>query len=163
MNKQELIERIKRLDESYLKTEFFLKLIEQLDEQKPVKVPPFVADVIEGAREESPELEDAFKYAWEVATIEFREWFRKLENRNNFARAWLDGYEIEKEKRYTVKIKGKIKENKLVYGWGVERYFFATSYDSSKRGKHTRKELEDADFGWVFDCEGVEVKELEDE
>ena len=163
MNKQELIERIKRLDESYLKTEFFLKLIEQLDEQKPVKVPPFVADVIEGAREESPELEDAFKYAWEVATIEFREWFRKLENRNNFARAWLDGYEIEKEKRYTVKIKGKIKENKLVYGWGVERYFFATSYDSSKRGKHTRKELEEAGFGWVFDCEGVEVEEVKDE
>ena len=163
MNKQELIERIKRLDESYLKTKFFLKLIEQLDEQKPVKVPPFVADVIEGAREESPELEDAFKYAWEVATIEFREWFRKLENRNNFARAWLDGYEIEKEKRYTVKIKGKIKENKLVYGWGVERYFFATSYDSSKRGKHTRKELEDADFGWVFDCEGVEVEEVKNE
>ena len=39
MNKQELIERIKRLDESYLKTEFVLKLIEQLDEPKPVQVP----------------------------------------------------------------------------------------------------------------------------
>ena len=46
MNKQELIERIKRLDESYLKTEFVLKLIEQLDEQKPVKIPQFVADWI---------------------------------------------------------------------------------------------------------------------
>lgn len=161
MKLKELIERIKRLDESYLKTEFFLKLIEQLDEQKPVKVPQCVADVIEGAREESPELEDAFKYAWEVDTIEFREWFRKLENRNNFTRAWLDGYEIEKEKRYTVKIKGKIKENKLVYGWGVERYFFATSYDSSKRGKHTRKELEYSDFGWVFDCPGIEIEEME--
>lgn len=161
MKLKELIERIKRLDESYLKTEFFLKLIEQLDEQKPVKVPPFVADVIEGAREESPELEDAFKYAWEVATIEFREWFRKLENRNNFARAWLDGYEVEEEKRYRVKIKGEIEENLLVYGFGIKRYFFATSYDSSKRGKHTRKELEEANFGWVFDCPGIEIEEVE--
>ena len=161
MKLKELIERIKRLDESYLKTEFFLKLIEQLDEQKPVKVPPFVADVIEGAREESPELEDAFKYAWEVATIEFREWFRKLENRNNFARAWLDGYEVEEEKRYRVKIKGEIEENLLVYGFGIKRYFFARTYDSSKRGGHTRKQLEDADFGWVFDCPGIEIEEVE--
>ena len=65
-----------------------------------------MVDVIEGAREQSVELEDAFEYVWEVATGELREWFRKLENRNNFARAWLDGYEVEKEKRYLVKVKG---------------------------------------------------------
>ena len=51
MNKQELIERIKRLDESYLKAEFFLKLIEQLDEPEKVKVPQFVADWIEVCKE----------------------------------------------------------------------------------------------------------------
>ena len=62
MNKQELIERIKKLDESYLKMELVLELVKQLEE--PVKVPQCVADVIEGAREERPELEDAFKYAW---------------------------------------------------------------------------------------------------
>lgn len=82
--------------------ELFLKELKQLDELKPVKVPQFVADVIEGAREQSVELEDAFEYVWEVATGELREWFRKLENRNNFARAWLDGYEVEEEKRYEV-------------------------------------------------------------
>ena len=158
MKLKELIERIKRLDESYLKTEFFLKLIEQLDEQKPVKVPPFVADVIEGAREESPELEDAFKYAWEVATIEFREWFRKLENRNNFARAWLDGYEVEKEKRYTVVMEAT--KQPLYYNAGDKKLFFSTGGLATN---FTRKQLEDAGFGWVFDCEGVEVKESEDE
>ena len=47
MNKRELITRIKCLDEQYLKEEFVLDLIEQLDEpQKPV-VPQFVADWIE--------------------------------------------------------------------------------------------------------------------
>ena len=171
MNKQELIKEFREVgiyslnifgtEIKAIPTEIAITSIEQLDEQKPVKVPPFVADVIEGAREESPELEDAFKYAWEVATIEFREWFRKLENRNNFARAWLDGYEVEEEKWYTVKIKGKIKENKLVYGWGIKRYFFARTYDSSKRGEHTRKQLEEANFGWVFDCPGIEIEEVE--
>ena len=29
------------------------------------------------------------------------------------------------------------------------------------RTKFTRKQLEDAGFGWVFDCPGVEVKEVE--
>lgn len=32
-----------------------------------------------------------------------------------------------------------------------------------KTQSFTRKELEDADFGWVFDCPGVEVKEVTDE
>ena len=157
MKLKELIERIKRLDESYLKTEFFLKLIEQLDEQKPVKVPPFVADVIEGAREESPELEDAFKYAWEVATIEFREWFRKLENRNNFARAWLDGYEVEKDKRYLVSLKNG---QPLVKSQSGNTFYFNQNITAGNY-KVTRKQLEEAGFGWVFDCPGIEIEEVE--
>ena len=28
------------------------------------------------------------------------------------------------------------------------------------RVTHTRKELENANFGWVFDCPGMEVKEV---
>ena len=129
-------------------------------ELNKVKVPQFVADVLEGAREQSPELEDAFEYVWEVATGELREWFRKLENRNNFARAWLDGYEVEKEKRYTVIVKGNIKENMLVYGEVVERYFFTKSYTLTNANyAHTRKELEEAGFGWVFDCPGIEIEE----
>ena len=43
-------------------------------------------------------------------------WIKKTSNQDLFARAWLDGYEVEKEKRYLVKIKGNIKENTLVYG-----------------------------------------------
>lgn len=158
MNKQELIERIKKLDESYLKMELVLELVKQLEE--PVKVPQCVADVIEGAREESPELEDAFEYAWEVATIEFRKWFRKLENRNNFARAWIDGYEVEKESKYIVKVKatgqclGKYYINNEIL---LPRFIYTGRHADS----FTRKELEEADFSWVFDCDGVGVEEVE--
>ena len=143
-------------------TESAIALIEQLDEPQPVRVPQCVADVIEGAREQSPELEDALHYVWGNGTKEFTEWYNKKSNRDLFARARLDGYEVEEEKRYVVKVKGNIKENMLVYGEFVERYFFTKS--SSLYNviySHTRKELEEAGFGWVFDCPGIEIEEVE--
>ena len=90
-----------------------------------------------------------------------KKWLDDKNNQELFARAWLDGYEVEKEKRYTVKVKGKIKENLLVYGLGINRYFFARTYDSTKRNEHTRRQLEKAGFEWVFDCQGIEIKEVE--
>ncbi|CVM57940.1 phage protein [Streptococcus pneumoniae] len=138
--------------------ELFLKELKQLDELKPVKVPQFVADVIEGAREQSVELEDAFEYVWEVATGELREWFRKLENRNNFARAWLDGYEVEEEKRYEVILRNG-QSLKTVYRQGGDHLDFEMVYGDLE--SFTRERLEDANFGWVFDCPGIEIEEVE--
>ena len=91
------------------------------------------------------------------------EGLRELENRKRLIKAILDGYEVEKEKRYRVKMKGHIHENILVYGYGVKRYFFSSSLEGNRRAKHTRKELEQAGFGWVFDCPGIDVKEVEDD
>ena len=168
MNKQEALKRIEVQKETIIRLTgwavyvYIEELIKSLDEQQPVKVPQFVDDVIEGAREHSPELEDALHYACSNGSQEFTEWYQKKSNRDLFARAWLDGYEVEEEKRYVVKVKGNIKENMLVYGEFVERYFFTKS--SSLYNviySHTRKELEEAGFGWVFDCEGVEVQEVE--
>ena len=121
-------------------TEFpklYIENLQWLDEPEKVKVPPFVDDVI-------------------------TEWYQKKSNRDLFARAWLDGCEVEEEKWYVVKVKGNIKENMLVYGEFVERYFFTKS--SSLYNviySHTRKELEEAGFGWVFDCPGIEIEEVE--
>ena len=139
-------------------------------EPQKVKVPQFMADWIEYFKKYSGSLYGStvpYSYYGHAITDDFvgnvkktLGWIRN--NSETYARAWLDGYEVEKEKRYTVKIKGEIEENKLVYGLGIERYFFAKSYDSSKRGKHTRKELEEANFGWVFDCPGIEIEEVEE-
>lgn len=133
--------------------------VEGMVEREKVKVKQFVADWIEHCRGLGYSLYQSMELVHENAEI--KKWFIFVDNQDLFARAWLDGYEVEEEKRYTVKIKGEVKENKLVYGLGVERYFFANSYDSSKRGKHTRKQLEEADFGWVFDCPGIEIEEVE--
>ena len=99
MNKQELIERIKRLDESYLKTEFVLKLIEQLDEPGKVKIPSVVARWIGYAKGWNKGLH----YALSNASDEVLEWLcvDKLKRQEIFARAWLDGYEVE-ETKYVV-------------------------------------------------------------
>lgn len=179
MNKQEALKQIEEQRDMILDLHgwdvfgYIKGIINQLDEPQKIELPKvdfkksqkvkvlqFVADVIEGAREESPELEDAFKYAWEVATIEFRKWFRKLENRNNFARAWIDGYEVEKESKYIVKVKAT--------GQCLGKYYINNEILSPRfiyTGRHadsfTRKELEEADFSWVFDCDGVGVEEVE--
>lgn len=73
------------------------------------------------------------------------------------------GYEVEKEPRYTVRVKG-IKGDKrwLAFSELTECWWFGTKEDSHYVVlEHTHKELEANGFGWVFDCEGVEVKEVE--
>lgn len=75
------------------------------------------------------------------------------------------GYEVEKGPRYTVEIKGIGGYSKyLNRDTQTQKWLFASKTELERfRAHHTRKELEDADFGWVFDCEGVEVKEVTDE
>jgi len=142
-------------DCTYILLEVENELANQLGEPQKVKVPQFVADVIEGAREQSVELEDAFEYVWEVATGELREWFRKLENRNNFARAWLTDYEAEKETKYKVKLKNTDDYlNQTETGF----HFFNNGKNNEK---FTRKELEYSGFGEVFNSPLFEVKEVE--
>ena len=73
------------------------------------------------------------------------------------------GYEVEEEKRYKVRVKGISRyTTHLNQNLDNQEWFFASNERiEGFRTKHTRKELEDAGFGWVFSCEGVEVKEVE--
>ena len=136
--------------------------MQQLDKPEKVKVPQCVADVIEGAREQSPELEDALHYACSNGSQEFTEWYQKKSNRDLFARAWLDGYEVEEEKRYRVRFKGLDKDLEYLNFKHGHVWVFSDNIENEEyRTAHTRKELEEAGFGWVFDCEGIEVEEVE--
>ena len=158
MNKQELIERIKRLDESYLKAEFVLKLIEQLDEPQPVKVPQCVADWIEVAKPVYS-LSGGMTYGGPGVN----KWLENEDNQRTFARAWLDGYEVEKEKRYRVKMKGIVNAlSFLSYHKNADIWTVTDKNNSDgHRAHHTRKQLEEAGFGWVFDCPVVQIEEVE--
>lgn len=141
-------------------TETAIDLIKQLDEPEKVTVPPFVAEKIEYFKKTGDwDLFQAMDYS--LGKKEIREWLEDKNNQETFARAWLDGYEVEKEKRYLVKIKGDIKENTLVYGEILERYFFTKNFTLGNAiYYHTRKELEEVGFGWVFDCSGIEIEEV---
>lgn len=88
-----------------------------------------------------------------------------LEKVNIFAKAWVNGYKVEGEPRYTVRIKGIDGYSKyLNRDTKTQKWLFASKTELERfRAHHTRKELEDADFGWVFGCPGVEVKEVTDE
>ena len=135
-----------------------LRDLKQLDEPQKVKIPQFVADVIEDLREDSSELEQVFQSAWWYESDEFTEWYKKKSNRNVFGLAWLGGYEVEKEKRYEV-ILCNGQSLKTVYRQGGDRLDFEKEYGDLE--SFTRKQLEEADFGWVFDCPGIKVREVE--
>ena len=176
MNKQELIERIKRLDEPYLKAEFVLDLVKQLDEPQKVKVSEEEAKFLETfdfnrESDVTTALYHVSRVGWGyylknndgIELKDLSEGFRELENRKRLIKAILDGYEVEKEKRYLVRLKG-------IFGYcqylnqllSSKEYFFASKAEiKGYRIKHTRKELEEANFGWVFDCPGIEIEEVD--
>ena len=141
-------------------------LIKQLDEPKPVKVPQFVADWIEKYKTELS-LREAMSQAH--VSIEVNDWLIELDssgafsNQDIFARAWFDGYEVKKEKQYLVNVKGVNEECEYLFFGELSNTWKFRSLGSFGELKkyHTRKELEEAGFGWVFDCEGIEIEEVE--
>ena len=88
-----------------------------------------------------------------------------LEKVNIFAKAWVNGYKVEDEPRYTVRIKGIGGYSKyLNRDTKTQKWLFASKTELERfRAHHTRKELESNGFEWVFNCEGVEVTEVTDE
>ncbi|MGY4011918.1 DUF1642 domain-containing protein [Streptococcus pneumoniae] len=129
-----------------------------------VVVPQFVANWYE-------ENKDSFEFNvcdW----IAFRDEAKKSENRefNN----WINnsrenpiqtlvnmnqfGYEVEEEKRYLVTLKNR---QPLVKSQSGSTLYFSQDI-TARNYKGTQKELEDANFGWVFDCPGIEIEEVEE-
>ncbi len=168
MNKQELIKKLEERRTIIGNFQGYAvwwkdvkEIFEQLDELQPVKVPQCVAEYIEFKKKNNFHVYGAMRVIEDHYDKKVPDWFYE-NNIEKFCLAWLNGYEVEKEKRYFVKIKGNIKENMLVYGELLKRYFFTKSFIlDDVIYSHTRKELEEAGFGWVFDCEGIEIEEVE--
>ena len=166
MNKQELIEKYEKLEGvckdpgAEIARLIFLEDLRELDEPQNTVVPQFVADWIETCKENNIiSLSGAFEYAKE----EVDTWLSDWTNQETFARAWIFDYEVEKEKRYLVKVKG-VNEYGCYLNKGLlsKEYFWESKAElGGCRTKHTRKQLENDDFGWVFDCPGIEIEEVE--
>lgn len=73
------------------------------------------------------------------------------------------GYEVEEETKYRVKMKSASYNGHPQFLCRDTQEIFWASGTRHRRTQHTRKELEEANFGWVFDCEGIEIDEVDDE
>ena len=166
MNVKELIEKYKRYEGKWnsktgeLARQIFLEDLKQLDEPRKVKVKKFVADWYE-------EHKDEFEYnVWDWLSSKsesgkidskFAFWLNDVDNTpiQTLVNMHQFGYEVDEEKRYLVKIKAS---NQYIMSNPDENAVFF--YSSRAYSKLTRKELEEAGFGWVFDCEGIEIEEV---
>ncbi len=168
MNIEDLIKKYESLEGVWdangaeIARQCFLRDLEQLNEidMKKVTVPQYVADWIEKCKSEKRRLHESLTYT----PYGVNGWVSNPKNQETFARAWLDGYEVEEEKRYYVRFKGMESDDfnylnfiKFQHAWVLS----SIKLDKKFRTEHTKKQLEGAGFGWVFDCEGIEVKEVE--
>ena len=166
MNKQELIEQIKGLKNlfgnkvEYIEIDTVIELASKLDEPQKPAVPQFVANWYE-------EYKDNLEYnIWDYVFMfkkqeetSFKKWFNDSKTKpfQTLVNMHQFGYTVEKEKRYTIRL--NYTDDYLVKTNNGDYRFYNNIYTNSR--KHTRKEIEKARFGWVFDCKGIEVKEVE--
>lgn len=180
MNKEEALKRIEAQKETLIKLTgwavyvYIEELIKSIDEPQKVKV----------SEEEAKFLEtfdfncesDVTKALYYISRVGFgyylknndgielkglSEGFRDLENRKRLIRAILFGYEVEKEKRYRVKMKGMSEENTyLTFRFG--QTWMLSNFEECEEFRlfHTRKELEKAGFSEVFNSTLFEVEEV---
>lgn len=175
MNKQELIERYEYLSHDCFRrvdTSEVLRDLKQLDEPQKVVVSEEEAKFLETfdfncESDVTTALYHVSRTGWGyylrdndgIELKDLSERFRELENRKRLIKAILDGYEVEEEKRYLVRLKNAGISNSLLKRTSKGEWRFGINFDDESQA-HTRKELEQAGFGWVFDCPGIEIEEV---
>lgn len=169
MNKQELFEKIDGLNKLYGETKNYvavddvLNLVKLLDEPQKVTVPQFVADYIKYTKDAEWDLQEAMDDVAYEDNKDLRKWFNN--NIELFARAWLDGYTVEKEKRYIVKVKNigdgweYLKWNSVQQYW----YFGNKARLDDVRLYHTLENLQKGGFGNVFVNPLFTIEEVQDD
>ena len=164
MNKQEAIEEIKdeikrngkrsgSLDYLNGKRDGLvdaLKIIKQIDEPKKAVVPQYIDTWIQGAEYNGFDLYEAMT---DETPDKVSTWI--VCNPETFAKAWIYGYEIEKEKLYTAK--NKITNSYLGKNGGWSHYGRACSPEIIKHSKSTRRSL------GVWDNDLYEITEVKDD
>jgi hypothetical protein len=169
MNKQEVIERLEEKKSSFnvggnlvrnRALDDALDIVKQLDEPEKTVVPKFVAEWIKSHKESFSDASAIDMY--DNLTLDNRNgyyhevWLWVIAHHHDFIKAWHDGYEIEKEKLYTVEIPNpnepdsghivlqKDKNNKVYIDWHYE-----DDWKLLKSLKLTESEIK-KDFGWAW-------------
>lgn len=135
--------------------------------QNPVVVKEFIANWYEKHKYnlEFNMWDYVYRFDYQEDTS-FKEWFNdpKTEPFKTLVNMKQFGYEIEKDKKYIIKFKNIQSVTELLkYDKVIKQWYFGMIGDSSAtRLYHTKGELYQAGFGWVFNCPGIEVKEADE-
>ncbi|AZF91222.1 hypothetical protein PP194_gp42 [Streptococcus phage CHPC1005] len=173
-SKDEAIKRLHHLrGVKYRNLRLYKVEIEEVKESRDIinkpAVPQYVADWYEDIKEDFENklfgyIRNFHIYKSRGESKDFNFWF---DNTKNAIKTLINmhqfGYEVEKEKRYAVRIRNLDNEaTYLNYDNFRETWVFYSRDNTDRfRTNHTREELESNGFGWVFDCEGIEVEEVE--
>lgn len=151
MDRQEAIEKLSTI--GHISVSYAEDLYDSFFE-KPV-VPQYVADWYEENKKD-------FDYnLWDYLTSwdrqkgsDFKKWIdNEIDVLQTLVNMHQFGYEVEKETKYTVRI--KVTNQYLCNDDGI------LHFSPGFRMDFTKNDLEKLNLGWVFDCEGIEIVEVE--
>lgn len=109
-------------------------------------IPEFVKEWIERIRDKALNLFDAYQSLIDDERV--KEWFIKPANFDLFAHAWLNGYELKKEKLYIIELPNG---QGLVETSIGKHYFSSLSIDEEFYVQKTEEEFEKAGYAWAFE------------
>lgn len=167
----ELIKEYKEMCLEDVPVEEVLEDLQKLEGiYKPKDVPQFVVDWYEEYKDNLEyNIWDWMKYNLEPKKREnaqFSKWIASTENHpvETLVSMKLFGYSVEKEKKYIIKLKNvqkgseSFKFDRVIEKW----YFGMTSSSDTVRLYHTKEDLVNAGFEWMFNCPGIEIEEVEE-
>nr|DAQ40576.1 MAG TPA: Protein of unknown function (DUF1642) [Bacteriophage sp.] len=123
----------------------------------PVTIPEKVANFITRQKNEGKNFFSSLENL--QYELEILMWITKDDNEDKFLQAWVNGFKVEEAKKYLVKLKNNDEAIDYLVKTEMHGYrFFSNLYTQHR--EHTRKELKEAGFEWVFTCPGIEIEEV---
>lgn len=165
----ELIKEYKEMCLEDVPVEEVLEDLQKLEGiYKPKDVPQFVVDWYEEYKDNLEyNIWDWMKYNLEPKKREnaqFSKWIASTENHpvETLVSMKLFGYEV-KEKKYIIKLKNVQKGSEsFKFDRVIEKWYFGFNQESiTARLYHTKEDLVNAGFEWMFNCPGIEIEEVE--
>ena len=166
MNKHEIIRVFKDLKKSgmnKLSVDSVLNYLDQLYEPGQVTLPKHVHKFIKDMINDRVDLIRALNLF--LVDKENREWIEQGHNQELFACGYMFGSRDVEPAKYSVRVKNASAEgNYLNCYLSLNEWVFSNLNETNDyRAYHTREQLDEAGFGWVFNCPGIECIEKENE
>lgn len=166
----ELIKEYKEMCLEDVPVEEVLEDLQKLEGiYKPKDVLQFVVDWYEKYKDNLEyNIWDWMRYSYEsekLENIEFTKWLCDSEKNpvETLVSMKLFGYEV-KEKKYIIKLKNVQKGSEsFKFDMVIGKWYFGFNQESSTaRLYHTKEDLVNAGFEWMFSCPGIEIEEVEE-